>query len=658
MNHVVTALLRFWIGAGSWLPIGLSAAWVLWNLARIFLLELQAPERIFHERKDPVIRFLLQRRRSKASLPLGGILLAGSVWTHHAAQSVEFINWVTLDQGLFLGIHAAALGVLVAIAGFLWDPAPGFLRTGQGRADAEFLDVSQDFGSRGGAGGVAYELLAYRNPAKRARRLMYPRRYKGHLTLVSITWEASIRHILVFGTQGSGKTSACFGHAMHSAACPWIYQDSKAELPYLSQFPGALVWGLDVRGHETRSGVWNPISEIRTVEDFELITDYVFPENPQDANPWVRGMARTLFRAILESRPWSSLQEIARSLRATRLEPFLKDLPPVWQDLMKEPKSQVPILQDLIVTLSRWETARIRAITEGENTVSLDAYIRSGGYILNNEESNALKAPVHLFWAMLLGRLRNRPEGASPLLLLLDEFGDCGRIPNIQNALALLRSKGVSVTAGIQSMGLLKDVYRNDWEAVLDGFGTQIWLARNLQDEPRLKLSQRLGKFTRKVPPSGKNANPTEKEVDLLPVDAWRAWSAAGAALSRQHGFTYWLPLSLQIPKTPLGPVMAPSDPWTEREAASSRHCPERLPGGITPAWPKSLAWRTLRGSSSRRSRICLGRQGVSWPLTSRPEWRRPASPSREIFSRKRSGAYSAKWGNGRGRLLPYIQCS
>ena len=95
---------------------------------------------------------------------------------------------------------------------------------------------------------------------------------------------------------------------MISANAQWIYQDSKAELPFRAMFPDRLVWGLDVRGHATRSGLWNPLQEIRGPEDIDLIVDYVFPSNPRDANPWVRDMARVLFTAILRAKPWSSLQ--------------------------------------------------------------------------------------------------------------------------------------------------------------------------------------------------------------------------------------------------------------------------------------------------------------------------------------------------------------
>jgi hypothetical protein len=186
---------------------------------------------------------------------------------------------------------------------------------------------------------------------------------------------------------------------------------------------------------------------------------------------------------------------------------------------------------------------------------------------MNCEMSDALRVPVHCFWGMIFGRLRNRAEGASPIILLLDEFGDCGRLPNIERALVLLRSKGVSIVAGIQNMGLLQDVYPRNWQAVLQGFGTKIWLARNMEDDLREKLSRVLGKWTRRIPPANKNAQPTEKEADLMPVDAWGRWSEERAALARSHGFTYWLPLSLSVTRPPLGAPVVAVDPWEEAEA-------------------------------------------------------------------------------------------
>ncbi|MBK8789848.1 MAG: hypothetical protein IPO28_06660, partial [Holophagaceae bacterium] len=92
-------------------------------------------------------------------------------------------------------------------------------------------------------------------------------------------------HILVVGTQGSGKTTTIYGHLMRSANCVWIYQDGKAELPLREWFPDRLVWGLDGWGYATRSAVLNFMDEIKTPEDFDLLVDMLYPMNPRDGNP-------------------------------------------------------------------------------------------------------------------------------------------------------------------------------------------------------------------------------------------------------------------------------------------------------------------------------------------------------------------------------------
>lgn len=326
--------------------------------------------------------------------------------------------------------------------------------------------------------------------------------------------------------------------------------------------------------------------EICTAEDFDLITNYVFPINPKDANPWVRELSRVLFGAILRSKPWASIQEISRTLRRTRLEPFLDLLDPIWRDLLSEPKSQVPVMQDLVATLARWESPRVAAITEGESTVTLDDFLTLGGWVMNCEDSDALRAPVHLFWAMALGRLRNRPEGASKIVLLLDEFGDAGRLPNIVRSLILLRSKGVSFVAGLQTIGLLKDTYGDQWQAVAQSFGSKIWLCRNAEEDSRELLTRVLGRWIRVIKGHHPHTKETESPVDLVPIDAWGKWSDERAAIARSNGYTYWLPLSLDIPRTPLGEPMAQRDPWEEAEelaAKALQEIAEPEPGSDAP---------------------------------------------------------------------------
>ena len=574
MTAIILNLLRAWNAGGAVTLAGLGLLGLFWCFVRWMWVEREHPLILLHSRFDGFTRWLLLHRRTSKSLPISLGLLAIGLGMHFGLLQRAFCDWAFQNGPLFLGLHMA-LAILALTIWITWDREARYVKIGEGLPDSQFRDVPEEWGETIVEDEKSYrdprptaEILVHRSPTKLARRIVAGgQRFSGNLTLLAFRWDILSRHVFVVGPQGSGKTASLYAPIMHSSLVPWVYQDSKAELPFQEHFSDRPVFGLDVRGHETRSGIWNPMEEIRSAEDFELLEDYLFPKNPKDANAWVRDMSRVIFGAVLRSKRWESIQQISRSLRQSRLEPFLATLDPIFQDTMKEPKSQVPVLQDLVVTLSRWETVRVRSITEGKSTVTLDDYIARGGYLLNCEDSDALKMPVHVFWAMLLGRLRNRPEGASPLLLLLDEFGDCGRIPRIERALAMLRSKGVSIVAGIQNMGLLQDVYPLEWKAVLGGFGTRIWLARNLDDDLRLKLSQALAKFTRRVPPANKNSKETEKEVDLMPLDAWGKWSEARVALGRQHGFTYWLPVAIPIPRTPLGPVMAGADPWADSEA-------------------------------------------------------------------------------------------
>ena len=583
MNSSLTiTLLRGWYHWAPWL-VTLCLVGELLLLARSLALRIIPPDYWLRNRQAWSTRWMLCRYSWKWPWLVAVLGCIGlGAWA--GMRSKEWVLWACDHRWPVLGMH---LGLLVVglITLVLWDAEPGYIRKGEGRADAQFRDLPEDWGRyeirdgrRVGNGIPMAALLGYRDPGRKARRtLLALQRRSRNLVMVHLRWDQLSLHILVVGTQGSGKTTTIYGHLMRSAACVWIYQDGKAELPFREWFPDRLVWGLDVRGYSTRSEVLNFMDEIKFPEDFDLVVDLLYPINPRDASPWVREMARTLFSAILRSRRWVSIQEISRTLRATTLELFLKYLDPIWKEMLKDPKSQAAILQDLVNTLAQWETPRVSAITEGPSTVSMEEFIARGGWVMNSEMSDALRVPVRLFWALLLARLRNRPEGASPILLLLDEFGDCGRIPNIERALVLLRSKGVSFVAGIQNLGLLKDVYPSNWQAVIQGFGSKIWLLRNADDETRETLTRVLGKWTRKVPASSAKTRPTEREADLMPLDAWGRWSDERAALARSHGFSYWLPLSLSIPAAPLGARVEASDPW-EGLPADIAHIDEPQP--------------------------------------------------------------------------------
>ncbi|WLT33342.1 type IV secretory system conjugative DNA transfer family protein [Geothrix sp. PMB-07] len=572
MQETIKSLLNFWNLGGTVTVSLLGLIGIFFYSTRWFFIHREDPLKLLRSRGDKLYRTLFEWRPKRLWLPFCLALLSIGMLVRIAISRIGVEEWAHRRPELFLAAHVGILFGLFLIFMIFRDKLPAHVKAGTGRSDAKWHDPKQDWGRtfKDTEGKNIYDnspvaaVLAYRSPCKAASRtLIDDQRHKRNLTAIQIRWDIVAGHIFVLGAQGSGKTTTWYSHIMHSASCPWIYQDSKAELPWREENPNLPVFGLDVRGYQTRSGVLNFLEEAKTPEDLDLIVDYVFPVLSHDNNPWVRLLAREMFRAILTSRRWDSLQEISRALTSTPLKTYLAKLPPIWQNLMSEEKTSVPVLGDMVTTLGKWETPRVAAITEGHSTVTIDDFLAKGGYVMNCEMSDALRAPVHLFWAMLLGRLRNRPEGSSKILLLMDEFGDAGRLPNIENALILLRSKGVGIVAGVQNFGILEKVYGRDLKAVTKGFGTKILLARRLEDEYREQMTKNAGKFTLRFKTAGANQE-QERESELLPASEWGRWSEEGAALSRINGWTYWLPLSIPTPPTPLGPRMEEVDPWQD----------------------------------------------------------------------------------------------
>jgi hypothetical protein len=174
----------------------------------------------------------------------------------------------------------------------------------------------------------------------------------------------------------------------------------------------------------------------------------------------------------------------------------------------------------------------------------------------------------------------------------MDEFGDAGRIPNMAQALALYRGKGVGIVAGVQSLGLMRAVYGEDeWTAVRDGFGSLVVLAANMPAELRREVTDQLGKWTLlhqhesaswnspSVSLGGHGANlslggigagrstPTRHPVDLVPMDQWAVWGQARAAIVRSLQPTWWVPVAVPIRPTPLGaPEPEPGGDWRALE--------------------------------------------------------------------------------------------
>jgi type IV secretory pathway TraG/TraD family ATPase VirD4 len=68
-----------------------------------------------------------------------------------------------------------------------------------------------------------------------------------------------------------------------------------------------------------------------------------------------------------------------------------------------------------------------------------------------------------------------QPACGHPVLLLLDEFSALGRMPVIENAMDRMAGYGVKMFLVLQSLGQLKDIYKDRWETFVGNCGLKIF---------------------------------------------------------------------------------------------------------------------------------------------------------------------------------------
>lgn len=116
-------------------------------------------------------------------------------------------------------------------------------------------------------------------------------------------------------------------------------------------------------------------------------------------------------------------------------------------------------------------------------------------WCLAENDVAVLKPLSTLFFTLALYDLK-QASGDVPINLLLDEVANIGRIPNFETEIAVLRGRGVGVTAGLQSVSQWDAVYgAAKAQVMVDNFNTTIVLA-GLDYSSANYVSQALGEQT------------------------------------------------------------------------------------------------------------------------------------------------------------------
>lgn len=116
-------------------------------------------------------------------------------------------------------------------------------------------------------------------------------------------------------------------------------------------------------------------------------------------------------------------------------------------------------------------------------------------FCLNEDDVSELPQLIAVFFNMAMVTLKTC-EGDTPVKFLLDEFGNIGRLLNFEKDITLIRSKNISVTAGLQAIAQIEKLYgKSEAEIILGNFTNKIIL-NSLEPKTADFVSKMVGDLT------------------------------------------------------------------------------------------------------------------------------------------------------------------
>lgn len=299
---------------------------------------------------------------------------------------------------------------------------------------------------------------------------------------VNIPETAEVKHSLIIGRPGSGKTvylSQILSKLKEKGSKGIVY-DFKGD--YLSKFYDP-VTDLIFNPLDSRGVAWNLFEEIKTDMDIDAISNSLIPDSYQKDPFWhqaSRGVLQGLMSYLLQSEDKKTNENLYKVLTLSGVEKakILKKTPggEAGATYVEDGKSNQA--KGVYATLMQY-THCFKYMSDGNNEFSIEKWLEkeSGGmiYVTNYANIQATLRPILSLFVDLLGRklLSMQDDYNRRVYFLIDELGTLQRLTTIESLLTLSRSKGGSVWLGIQDIGQIEKIYTADTKkTIVNACGT------------------------------------------------------------------------------------------------------------------------------------------------------------------------------------------
>lgn len=317
-------------------------------------------------------------------------------------------------------------------------------------------------------------------------------------------WE----HVLLTGHTGSGKGMGIFGPVIASAIAsktPIIYQDFKAECPGHNHL-WAMTGEEPIRfGRAAKGGWpsmrWSALREALSDENPHLaVADLLAILAPnQGPGDFVSPPARNVLSHLILGAGFVDFSAIRDALLDESLIALMERTngPKGVTTALSGQNMEQYVTDKILAVTTPYSVGWGRAVSSGHDFRIADIF-RRGGYVLSAEPEPTLALPIKVFWRFILRHaLQSAPDTKFRIILLFDEFLASGKVDNLAQGLQTLRSREVSIWAGIQTRsGVIANYGPVEGADVLQQFKSEIILLNGLSIDDRDHLQKFLGNKT------------------------------------------------------------------------------------------------------------------------------------------------------------------
>jgi type IV secretion system protein VirD4 len=276
---------------------------------------------------------------------------------------------------------------------------------------------------------------------------------------------------------------------------PFAYIKNDIDVPKMVKF---LIKNTNPKGTKTSDPFWEKSEEALLLAICYYIY-YELPEFEQNFNTVTKML--TLAKVKEDDAEFESeLDLLFKSLEAEDTEHIAVTQYNIFK--MGTGKTLKSILISLGVRLSQFYIKDVKTMLEtDEMEIDKIGTEKTALFIIIPDTNQTFNFIVGLFYTQMFDRLcylaDHKYNRRLPIQVrcILDEFSNIGEIPNFDDLITTIRSRGISADIIIQNLGQLKNIYKDTYNNIIANCSALLYLGNNDLDTNKF-ISEKIGKTT------------------------------------------------------------------------------------------------------------------------------------------------------------------